>query len=226
MLNAHPNMVIAHEAHVPNLMSAPMSRRALYASIVHESHIFQSRDNKGIYSFAIPNQWQGRFHSLKIIGDKRGGAVTRKLAEEPDFLKKLRELTRCPLHLIHAIRNPYDNISAISTFQDLTLEESIDFYFAHCATTRRLNDYCEKSEILSVYHEDMIEDPRRELLRLCDYLDVQPTEDYLRDATSIVFPAATYTRRKLAWSDAHIEKVAQEMKGISFLDRYSFDDDH
>lgn len=225
MLDAHPRMVIAHEAHVPNLMTERLGRRAFYARILRESHIFQSRGNKGIYEFAIPGQWQGRFESLEVIGDKRGGAVTRQLAEDSSFLDKIRELTKCPLRLIHAIRNPFDNISAISIWQELSLDESIDFYFQHCRTTAKLENYCEQNELISVYHEDLIEDPKRELVRLCEYLEVSHDESYLEATSSAVFPIPTYTRRKRDWKPEQIARVEELMSGISFLDRYSFDDD-
>ena len=225
MLNAHPRMVIAHEAHVPNLIERGLGRSAFYASILREDQVFQSRGNKGIYEFAIPNQWQGRFETLEVIGDKRGGAVTRQLAVDPDFLEKIRRLTGVPLRLIHAIRNPFDNISAISIWQELTLDQSIDFYFDHCRTTSRLEQFCSQDEMINVYHEDLIRAPERELLRLCEYLEVLPPEDYINDATSVLFSAPTYTRRKLDWSGEQIARVDELKREISFLERYTFDDD-
>ena len=225
MLNAHPGMVIAHEAHVPNLIEEGLGRSPFYARILREDQIFQSRGNKGIYEFAIPNQWQGRFETLEVIGDKRGGAVTRQLAEDPEFLEKIRHLTGVPLRLIHAIRNPFDNISAISIWQDLPLDQSIDFYFDHCRTTSQLEHFCSEEELIHVYHEDLIRDPKKELLRLCKYLEVSPSEDYVRDATSEVFPSPTYTRRKLDWKEEQIERVNELKRGISFLEQYTFDDD-
>lgn len=225
MLNAHPRMVIAHEAHVPNLIEEGHGRSPFYARILREDQIFQSRGNKGIYEFAIPNQWQGRFETLEVIGDKRGGAVTRQLEKDPEFLAKIRQLTGVPLRMIHAIRNPFDNISAISLWQDLTLDQSIDFYFDHCRTTSQLERYCGEKELINVYHEDLIHDPKKELLRLCEYLEVLPSEAYVKDATSVLFPSPTYTRRKLDWKEEQIERVNEGKREISFLERYTFDDD-
>jgi hypothetical protein len=194
----------------------------LYSRILARAYWFNLRGNRSNHDYQIPNQWQGRFEALHVIGDKRGGAVTRCLAEHPDFFARVRALVGVPLRLIHVVRNPFDNISAISIWHRLSLEESADFYFAHCRTTARLGEFCERSERIDVRHEEMIQDPRATLARLCGFLGLVPYPGYLEDCSSIVFAIPTSTRRKVIWPAALVRDVESRARAHPFLDGYEF----
>src|SRR4030095_5011623 len=103
---------------------------------------FHLRGNKSNHDYGIPGQWQGRFDRLRGIGDKRAGAVTRAIAAHPDFLDRGRALVGVPLRLVHVVRNPFDNIAAISTRHHMSLEESAAYYFSHCETVGTLGAVC------------------------------------------------------------------------------------
>ena len=106
LLNAHRDAVIAHELDVPPLIVAGCARDELYARILARARWFHLRGDRSNYAYRVPRQWQGRFAALHVIGDKRGGAVTRCIAAEPDFLERVRPLVGVPLRLIHVVRNP------------------------------------------------------------------------------------------------------------------------
>ena len=223
LLNAHRNAVISHELNAHEFILNGCTRDHLYSRIIARAAWFNLRGNRGTYPYQVPHQWQGRFEALQVIGDKRGGLLTRCIAAHPDFLSRVRALVSVPLRLIHVVRNPFDNISAISIGNELSLEESIEFYFFHCQTTARLGDLCDPSEVTTVYHEEMIRDPRSVLRHLCVFLGLGPDPGYLDDCCSIVFSEPTYTRRKVTWSMAAIHEVERKARSYRFLDGYQFE---
>jgi hypothetical protein len=222
MLNAHRHAVIAHELNAQQLIVDGCTRDALYARILARAYWFNLRGNASNYTYQVPNQWQGRFAALRLIGDKRGGAVTRCLAAHPDFLERVRSLVAVPLKLIHVVRNPFDNISAISLWNGLSLEESVDFYFRHCETTVRLDVLCRPGEVFSLHHEEMIRDPLAVLSALCAHLDLDVYPGYLDDCARVVFATPSSTRRHIEWPAALVRQVEQRARQFPFLDGYAF----
>ena len=225
LLNAHPNAVIAHELNAAQLIVDGCTRDALYARILARAYWFNRRGNvaETHHTYQVPNQWQGRFAALRVIGDKRGGAVTRCIAAHPQFLARVRALVAVPLRLVHVVRNPFDNISAISIWHRLSLEESVEFYFRHCQTTARLGELCEPAEIITVHHEQMIHDPRSALSGLCAFLGLECDSRYLQDCCSAVFAAPSYTRRTVGWPAALVGEVERRTRQYRFLEGYGFE---
>ena len=76
MLNAHRDAVVAHELDAPPLIVGGCSRDELFSRILARAYWFNMRGNRANYPYAVPGQWQGRFATLRVIGDKRGGSVT------------------------------------------------------------------------------------------------------------------------------------------------------
>jgi hypothetical protein len=222
MLNAHRDAVIAHELDAQAVILAGCTRDQLYGRILARSYWFNRRGNSSNYIYQVPHQWQGRFRSLRVIGDKRGGAVSRAIAAHPDFLQRVRALVGVPLRLVHVVRNPFDNISAISIWNELSLDDSVAFYFRHCETTARLDDLCSSEEVITVHHEAMIRDPAAILSALCAHVGLDLYAGYLDDCRSIVFPRPTATRRRLTWPAALVHEVERRARAYPFLSGYGW----
>jgi hypothetical protein len=222
-LNAHRNAVIAHELNAAPLVVDGCSRDELYARILTRARWFHLRGDRSNHDYRVPNQWQGRYERLDVIGDKRGGAVTRCLAEHPDLFDRLRRLVGVPLRLVHVVRNPFDNIAAISIWHHLSMEDAAAYYFMHCATTTRLDALCAPDEIVTVRHEAMIADPRAVLSGLCGFLGLALHPGYLDDCARIVFPSPTGTRSKVGWPGGLVAEVERKARAYPFLEGYAFD---
>ncbi len=223
MLNAHRDAVIAHELNAPQFILDGCTRAELYSRILARAYWFNLRGNTSNYRYQVPRQWQGRFATLRVIGDKRGGAVTRCIAAHSDFLQRVRALVGVPLRLIHVVRNPFDNISAISIAERWPLAESADYYFSHCKTTSMLAGICEPSELITLRHETMLREPAQVLTNLCAFLGLELYPGYLEDCCRIVFAAPTYTRRKMLWPASLVQEVQERARSYPFLDGYEFE---
>jgi hypothetical protein len=183
LLDAHPEMIIAHELHVLRYLRYGFGRDQIFALLLERSraHAEAGRSATG-YSYAVPNQWQGRFRHLRVIGDKRGGTSIRKLSARPQLLARLRQRIGLPLRLVHVVRNPYDNVATIyRRGRSRDLAESIDHYFRMVAGVERLRAGLPPGEILDVRHDDLLDDPARELVRLCGFLGVEAPPHARRD---------------------------------------------
>lgn len=222
-LDAHRHAVVAHELDAASFVLGGCSREVLFSRMLARSHGFHLRGNAGKYPYRVPRQWQGRFESLRVIGDKRGGALTRAIAAHADLLDRIRALVRVPIRLVHVVRNPWDNVAAISIDHGLSLAESADYYDAHCRTTARLGELCDASELLTIRHEDVVAAPRAVLEGLCSFVGLDAPRDYLDDCASIVFPAPTGTRHRVAWTPALVRDLESRVRAYRHLDGYGLE---
>jgi Sulfotransferase family len=220
MLNAHRHAVISHELDAPRLVVDGADRDALYARILARAAWFNLRGNTSNYRYQVPGQWQGRFESLHLMGDKGGGWAAQWMERHPDLLDRIRDTVGVPLRLLHVVRNPWDNIAAISQWHRLSLDESIDFYFSHCAVTGALAD---REDVLTVRHEAFITASDATLEALCAFVGLECDDRYRAACTSILFGRPTGSRRRVQWDAAQVREVAQRARPFPFLAGYDYD---
>lgn len=228
LLDAHPNMVIAHELDALKFVHARFSGWQLYNLLLDKSREFTEGGRKwNGYTYRVPGQWQGKFETLRVIGDKKGGGSTQRLRAKPELLARLRSIIRVPIRFVHTVRNPYDNISTISLKQQqhkLNLPESVDFYFNLCETIANLKTKIADAELFEMKHETFVANPRPALTRLCAFLGEEASTDYLDACTALVFESPRKTRHDAAWTPELIRKVADGIKRYEFLAGYSYED--
>lgn len=231
LLDAHPDTMIAHELGAMRYVRLGLGRNPLYYLLLGKARRFARTGSAWSgYSYRVPNQWQGRFRRLRVIGDKAGGATTRILGEHPELLRRLGQIAGVPLACVHVVRNPYDNITTRARGGNLVkrevdekrLREKIDRHFGEVDAMARLRPLLGDS-LLELRHEDFIADPRHTLTRLCRFLHLDPDPGYLQDCASIVFRRPSTTRSRIHWPAEAIRDVEERMKGYGFLGGYSFE---
>lgn len=227
LLDAHPDVIIAHELDVLKYVQAGFSRDQIFYLLLENSKKLAAR-GRGYsgYSYQVPRQWQGRFRELLVIGDKKGGRSSTRLHSNPGLLKKLHKTIGIKTRFVHVIRNPYDSITTmtIKNQRGYTLENRIENYFSRVETVARAKNQIPPADILDVRQEALIQDPKKWLADLCRLIEVEPLRDYLQDCADIIFKAPQKSRLKLPWSQENIDKVAAKMKPYPFLSGYSFED--
>jgi len=222
MLDAHPDAVISHEMSALRYVRRGYSRDELFALTVLRARDFARNGSisEG-YSYAIPGQWQGRFRRLLVIGDKRGGETARALAQDPAVLELVEARTGKPLKLLHVTRNPFDNVSTISRRHGMTLLEAADYYAGMCAAVQSV---LARRSVLTVRHEDVVENPRSELTRVCAYLGLNPEPAYLDACSTLVFAAPRRSRDDIEWNADLRSRVEGYIERFEFLRSYSWED--
>ncbi|MEM1319712.1 MAG: sulfotransferase [Bacteroidota bacterium] len=233
LLDAHPDIVIAHELDALHYFDQSYSQEQIFYLILENSRRQgQAGRSMSGYSYVVPNQWQGRHRKLKIIGDKSGGRSSRRLRQAPDqLLQRVQHIASRPLKLVHVIRNPYDNISTMirrtlkrrnCPLSDKIIQRKIRQYFEKVQLVSRLKA-AGALAIHDVYLEDIIADPKPQVAQICRFLEVEPTEDYLHDCASIIWAKPHRTRSEInIWTAENKQQVAQQIALFDFLQRYSF----
>lgn len=224
LIDAHPNAVIAHELDVFEHVQHGTSRQKIFDQIVTNAERFgrEGRSWSG-YDYTVPNQRNGRFETIRLLGDKKAGKSTGALAEAPELLAELHSTVGVPLKMVHVVRNPYDNITTISRRSDRELEWGIEYYFFLAATVDKVLRTDPLCDCFELRHEHLIADPRNALAALIDHLGLPPAEDYLNDCASIVYSKPHKSRHDRPWTPELISRVQEEMRRYSFLTGYSFD---
>jgi hypothetical protein len=225
LLDAHPDMVVAHELDALRLVVAGVGRERLYSLILRRDREFsrQGRRWEG-YDYVVPGQWQGRFRRLRVIGDKKGGSSALRLGHRPDALRRLGEIVRVPVHLIHHVRNPFDNITTMSLRHGWPIDPTIQLYFSLCSTVQRVRSETEPARWIDIRHEDLVAAPREHLARLCRFLHVEHGEAYLDACAGLVLPSPSRSRQGVRWTADDVHRVEKSMRAYDFLQGYAFDD--
>ena len=228
LLDAHPNMIVGHELNTLKYILAGFRRRQIYYLLLKSSQAYteRGRDWYG-YSYEVPDQWQGRFEKLQIIGDKKGAGSTLALRSHPSLLKRLRKTLNISVKFIHAVRNPYDNISSIYGIVRIArprLEDSIDYYFSLCETVSEIKKQLKSNDMFELRHEAFVDDPENLLIEICSFLGGNAPNDYLKECASIVTKPPRKTRYLPEWDNELIHTVKERMAEFPFLEGYSYED--
>lgn len=231
LLDAHPNAVIAHELNAIKYFKANFSKDQIYYLLKHnaEEYAQQGRNWSG-YSYQVPNQWQGKFSKIKIIGDKKAALFTIELIDNPQLLGQIQKTVEVPIKMIHVVRNPYDNITTMFKKKDrrrtkvLNFRETIEYYFSLCENIKDIKNMVSHDSILDIRQEMLIENPQKTLSELGVFLNIETSKAYLQDCASIVFKSPRKTRETIEWNPDDIKLVAEQIDRYEFLKGYSFEE--
>lgn len=228
LLAAHPDAAIAIELDALRYVAAGFSREQLFHLLLDRS-IRKASHTSYEYDYGVEGQWQGRVRRLRVIGDKEAGMTNLRLRWEPGLLERVRGLVGVPLRVIHVVRNPFDNITTMLMRGDADhLGQAVGTYLRFADTACEVMGRLGDAEGLELHHEDLIADPRGQLVRLLEFLGVeeQPEagRDYLGACASVVMPSARKTREGIDWPADLVRSVEARSGEIPFLRRYRFAD--
>jgi hypothetical protein len=224
LLDAHPDIIMAHELNALWYVRHGFTQPQIFFLLLERSRRFteSGREWTG-YAYSVPNQWNGSFRRLKVIGDKRGGGSSKELIKRPELLGLLDRVIRPGKRFIHVVRNPWDNISTMSARSGRDLAASITEYFALCAAVARARDSVEPEHWMDLRYEDLVAKPTERLRQLCAFLGQPAADDYLSDCASIVFASPKQSRHRASWSEPLIDRVRSELQPYDFLHGYDFE---
>lgn len=92
LLDAHQHAIVAQELDALRFVEAGFGRYQLYQLLLDNFRRFAWRGREWTgYACEVSNQWQGRFDELHVIGYKKCGRSTLRLAEDPGLLHRLQK---------------------------------------------------------------------------------------------------------------------------------------
>lgn len=251
MLDAHPNIVIAHEYSLfskwnkrPQLHS---DKKWLFNTLLRNSRhnslqgLRTRHSKKKGYTLAIPGGWQGQFNQcIHVIGDKAGGMTAQVYRKNHTlFVHTYRELQRTlniPIHVIHIIRNPYDNIATMLLYSNhkkqnvsttnkydnhLGLKEVIVSYFKQVRSVMNMIKNI-PLKVIEIHSEDLISDPKNTVRRICNFLHVECSSAYLQICANSIYTSESRSRDLVHWTNENVQLVEDNIQNFSSLKRYTF----
>lgn len=227
MLDAHPQAVIAHELDMFARRGrsgelAFADREQAFAAIAAKSARSArkgrpGRRRGGDVSYEVAGQFQGRGRDVRVIGTKRAYRTMTALALNPRGLDELAALVALPMRLVHCVRNPFDNVASM-TKQD--------------GRELRARHYVELTELMGeiraagwephdVHLEDLVADPRGELGRVCEFLELEADTAYLDACAELVSDSPSESRHGRDWRPADVRALEQLIERTPWLARYA-----
>ena len=82
-----------------------------------------------------------------------------------------------------------------------------------------------EENVLELHNSDLVNDPMSTLTRICSFLDIDCSHNYLKVCADKVFKIVSNTRELVVWPSSTRQKVEDLIKLNSFLSRYTFDSD-
>ena len=253
LLDGHLHMVISHEADVftklSNRMLSPTKQDVFNAvwqntmQTIINGH--RAKHVKG-YDLLVDGLYQGKYvDHIDVIGDKKGQATADLLLTQPEKWSGAYNILKSfnvTLKVIQVFRNPYDIIATTillnrnlkQTFASIKqtnitrrvspslISHQIKNYFLrHNAIVNAKKKY--NLDLIEVHGKDLISDPRGTLLKLCNHLGVNCSNNYLEICSNKIFKTESRTRRLIKWTDEQIKMIQQNIDKYSNLKGYSFD---
>lgn len=225
LLDAHPDLAVAHELDVLDFMARGFSR---------EQILFLCRENARLYGragrlwgefdYSVPGGWQGSERRLVALGDKKGGATSAAFAKHPYLLGVLLHRMELRPRAIHAVRDPWDNIATIARKNPGTdgdpLDRAIRFYVRLARTNEWIVRRLGPRHAITLAHEDFVARPAEQLAALAAFLGVAPEPDWIAACLATVRPEPNRTGRDAPWTAEQTARVAALIEEIPFLHRY------
>lgn len=226
MLDAHPEAVIADEVDVLDQLEGGVRREELFHVLARNSRREAMKGRVtarrlGGYSLAVPGQWQGRYRSVRVVGESRAGPTTRRLGDDVDQLARLRALAEpAALRFIHVVRNPLDPVGAMVRRGGRSVEDAFQDYAGQVIRLERLRSWLGSDELLTVRYEELTAHPEPTLSTVLGFLRLEAEPAYLRACSSLIDPHRPGERRYVTWTPERLARVRCMVGAHGFLDAY------
>ena len=196
------------------------------------------------YSLIFTDLLQGKYEDhVDVIGDKFGGGVSKDFTAHSeafvDTLRELRKTLDIPIYTIRVVRNPFDNIATIALYNSLgsrtsfkdfskrkrnfhhpfDLNSTTRLYFQLYTASEQVVSLVDKA--VDVHCSDLITNPREEIVKLCKFLDIECSEDYISKCVSHVFTEESHTSALIGWPLPVLKYLKEAINSISTYKRYN-----
>ena len=225
LLNAHPEVVIAHELDAVRFVRHGFRRNQLFSLLLERDQQFgQIGRTWSGYQYEVPGQYQGRFERLRVIGDKRARSSVLQIAQRPALLERVRSVVKVPIRVVHVTRNPFDNIATEARRHNMSLSRATAWYEEICRAIATVRPLLDPDELVDLRHEDFAGDTGPSLASLCGFLGVEADPEYLEACAGIVWPSTNRTRDAVPWTVEERVGVERLIDTYEVLGSYTFDE--
>jgi hypothetical protein len=224
LLDAHPNIMIAHELNALKYIRAGFGKFQLFWLLYERSRQFTAKGNTWSgYSYQVPGQWQGKSADLQIIGDKKGGISAHYFFLYPSLFNRLMGILGPQVKVIHVIRHPLDVIATMKIKGPLpTIAENVDQFYNLCEGVSAFKQKTDPDNWFEIKLETFISSPSSYLSSLCRFLSVDVSEGYLNSCAGIVYKSPNLSRNQIDWKKSDLAVIESRSKQFDYLGEYGF----
>ena len=228
IIDAHPNAVISYELHVGRLVKMGLPKDKIFSMIIlnsiksaHQGRIWNQ------HSYIIPDEWNGRFNTIKVIGDKQGGTNSKFFTRNPDMLRTIDSSLGMPVKYIHVMRNPYDMMSTLYRLTKNPAPDRIKYAIGQITKQMKrvenLRQQIDSEHWLDLYHEQLLSSPVETIEALFRFFDLETPSRFTENCKKILYSNPHKSRFDIPWRDADIEFLTRELSQFPWFSSYSFD---
>ena len=102
------------------------------------------------------------------------------------------------------------------------LDEEISKYFTLVQINSNFMTHLEDS-IHLIHSSQLIKEPKKTLVGVCEFLHVNCDDQYFEDCSSIIYKEGTKTRHDVVWTDEQKQLVKEELQKYPSLKGYNFE---
>ncbi len=155
---------------------------------------------------------------MKVIGNKRSQWHVIKFdISKLENLKEILKKRNINLKFICTTRNPYDMLATMRKYKSSNNLPLL------CKRNIQIIKNFNPQDIFIARHEDMIANPRSQLAKICDFLQVPAARDYLNDCASVVDKEPHKSRLKHDWTADEKQTVKSLIEKYDFFSGYDWD---
>jgi len=245
MIVSHESGIIPALINTPSAVTKSDVYNRIWTSSCKSVHGKRASSGKG-YNLMVDKEWQGRYDNyVNVFGDDEAQVIPTRLYYAREkvlaMFKRLPTLVGVPIKLFHVIRNPYDNIAtdvlyrtfrhdhrqvsdAKSINKSVTVnpevvDASIRYYFRLYEGVEYVKKVY-KFDIMTIHIKEFIFDPKSAITKMCEFLGVVCSEEYIRKCSERIFNKESRTRYKITWKNEQIANIYSSIQMFDSLKRY------
>ena len=102
------------------------------------------------------------------------------------------------------------------------LNKSIDLFKNQTIAVMKIADLVGAQNVLNIHNSDLVNDPNSTLTKICYFLEVKCSPEYLRSCSEKVFKSTSKSRKLVVWPQRLRDIMDNLIKRYTFFHRYSF----
>lgn len=99
-------------------------------------------------------------------------------------------------------------------------DDMISDYASLCEGISEMSREISKDDLYHIVYEDFCADPTNEIVKLCDFLNLDRNPAFINSCVSIILSSLNKSRNKISWSSSQHERVKKLVNTYGFLTCY------
>lgn len=102
------------------------------------------------------------------------------------------------------------------------VDRNIQRYFVWAEGSNKAREAL-PGQVIDIPSIEIVKNPTETLRKICEFLEITCTEQYLQDCANTVDAVPSITRNFITWTAEQKSRVYEEMKKYSFFAGYSYE---